>query len=252
MTGFKAAATNLNVKRPCPRKQHCHQQVNTMIDLTTLVDNLPIAIFLVGRHGGVLLSNRMARNIRRVDRREDRIERFGDMVGCPNVLENEAGCGFSQVCHFCRIKAMIEQAFTVKEGIPPFEINIGARSADVRSLRMTVTYIHLDDRLKAEREMCIVTVEDLTELKKKERLAAASETIGAICHEMNQPLQAIMGNVELLTQFQLEEGATSKIEKIFREMERIKDISTKLMNLSRYQTKPYLSTNILDVERAAG
>jgi K+-sensing histidine kinase KdpD len=100
--------------------------------------------------------------------------------------------------------------------------------------------------------MCIVTVEDMTELKKKERMEAASETIGAICHEMNQPLQAIMGNVELLTQFQLEAGAVLKIEKIFSEMERIQSINSKLMNLTHYQTKPYLSTNILDVERSAG
>jgi signal transduction histidine kinase len=117
---------------------------------------------------------------------------------------------------------------------------------------MTITYIHVNERLQSKQEMCIVTIEDITELKKKERLEAASETIGAICHEMNQPLQAIMGNVELLTKFQLDDGAVSKIDKIFSEMERIKSINTKLMNLARYQSKPYLSTNILDVERSAG
>lgn len=69
---------------------------------------------------------------------------------------------------------------------------------------------------------------------------------------MNQPLQAIIGNVELLTQFQLEDGAVSKIEKIFSEMERIKNINSKLMNLTHDRTKPYPSTNILDVERSAG
>jgi nitrogen-specific signal transduction histidine kinase len=122
----------------------------------------------------------------------------------------------------------------------------------VRSIRMTVTYVCVNKQLKTEQEMCIVTVEDMTELKKKESMEAASETIGAICHEMNQPLQAIMGNVELLTQFQLEEGAISKIEKILGEMERIQNINKKLMNLAHYQTKPYLSTNILDVERSAG
>jgi K+-sensing histidine kinase KdpD len=117
---------------------------------------------------------------------------------------------------------------------------------------MTVTYVPGNERLKTGQEMSIVTVEDMTELKKKERMEAASETIGAICHEMNQPLQAIMGNVELLTQFQLEKGAVLKIEKIFSEMERIQNINSKLMNLTHYQTKPYLSTNILDVERSAG
>jgi nitrogen-specific signal transduction histidine kinase len=147
---------------------------------------------------------------------------------------------------------MLGRAFAAKKSIAPFETNIGAPLKDVRNFRMTITYVCVDERLQTEQEMCIVTVEDMTELKKKERLEAASETIGAICHEMNQPLQAIMGNVELLTQFHLEDGAVSKIEKIFSEMERIKNINSKLMNLTYYRTKPYPSTNILDVERSAG
>ncbi len=229
-----------------------HEEVNTMIDLKTLVDNLPIAIFLVDRDGRLLLSNRVAKKDHDIDTRESKVKRFGDMVDCLNANENDAGCGFSKFCHLCQIKAMTDRAFAAKKSIAPFEANIATRSIGVRSLRMTVTYLCVDKRPKSEREMCVVTVEDMTELKKKERLEAASETIGAICHEMNQPLQAIMGNVELLTKFQLEDGAISRIEKIFSEMERIKSINAKLMNLTHYQTKPYLSTNILDVEGSAG
>jgi nitrogen fixation/metabolism regulation signal transduction histidine kinase len=228
------------------------KQVNAVIDLTTLVDHLPIAIFLVGRDGTILLSNRMAQQIQFVETRESKTQRFGDIIGCPNINENGAGCGSSESCHLCRVKTMIARAFAAKQSMAQFETNVSTSSMGVRSIRMTVTYIRVNERLKTEQEMCIVTVEDMTELKKKERMEAASETIGAICHEMNQPLQAIMGNVELLTQFQLEAGAFSKIEKIFSEMERIQSINSKLMNLTHYQTKPYLSTKILDVERSAG
>ncbi len=222
------------------------------IDLKTLVDHLPIAIFLIDRHGRVLLSNRTAKKNHRVDQHNDGTERFGDIIGCPNVNENGAGCGFSNACHLCRVKTMIDRAFTAKKNISPFETRIGTGSTGVRSLTMTITYIHVNERLQSKQEMCIVTIEDMTELKRKERLEAASETIGAICHEMNQPLQAILGNVELLTKYQLDDGAISKIDNIFSEMERIKSINTKLMNLASYQSKPYLSTNILDVERSAG
>jgi nitrogen fixation/metabolism regulation signal transduction histidine kinase len=228
------------------------KQVNAVIDLTTLVDHLPIAIFLVGRDGTILLSNRMAQQIQFVETRESKTQRFGDIIGCPSINENGAGCGSSESCHLCRVKTMIARAFAAKQSMAQFETNVSTSSMGVRSIRMTVTYIRVNERLKTEQEMCIVTVEDMTELKKKERMEAASETIGAICHEMNQPLQAIMGNVELLTQFQLEAGAFSKIEKIFSEMERIQSINSKLMNLTHYQTKPYLSTKILDVERSAG
>jgi nitrogen fixation/metabolism regulation signal transduction histidine kinase len=223
-----------------------------MIDLKNIVNNLPIAIILVNRERRILLSNRMAQKIHFVERRASKARRFGDMVGCVNVSENGAGCGSSESCHICQVKAMIDRAFTIKKSIAPFETNIDTRSMGVRNLTMTATYICVNKRPKSEQEMCIVTVDDITEFKKKERLEAATETIGAICHEMNQPLQAIMGNVELLTQFQLEDGAISKIENILSGMERIKNINIKLMNLSHYQTKPYTSTKILDVEGSAG
>ena len=242
---------NLNEKRYSQPAKGMHKKVNAVIDLTTLIDNLPIAIFLVGNDGGVLLSNRMAQKIHCVDPGKGSIERFGDFVGCPNATKNSAGCGRSKLCQLCQIKAKIGQAFSTKKSIAQFETVVGRPPIDYRTMRMSLTYICANKQLESEQEMCIVTVEDITELKRKERLEAASETIGAICHEMNQPLQAIMGNVELLTKFQLEDGAVSKIEKIFSEMERIQSINNKLMNLTRYQTKPYLSTNILDVERSA-
>jgi nitrogen fixation/metabolism regulation signal transduction histidine kinase len=252
LCGPGTATQDLNARPHGYQARQLKEKVNTMIDLETLMDNLPIAIFLIGRDGRVLLTNRVAEKNHCIDLRERKVKRFGDMVGCPNASENNCGCGLSEFCHLCRIKEKIDRAFTAKESIAPFEADTGTGSMGARSLRVTATYIGVAEGLKEEQEMCIVTVEDLTELKKKERLAAASETIGAICHEMNQPLQAIMGNVELLAKFQLEEGAVSKIEKIFSEMERIKSINSKLMNLTHYQTKPYLSTNILDVERAAG
>jgi nitrogen-specific signal transduction histidine kinase len=216
------------------------------------VNNLPIAIILVDRDRRILLSNRMAQNIHCADRRESKTRRLGDMFDCPHANENAAGCGYSESCHLCQVKAMIDWGFSTKKNIAPFEANIDTRSTGVRNLTMTVTYISVNERFKSDQEICIVTVEDITELKKKERLEAASETIGAICHEMNQPLQTIMGNVELLTQFQLENGAISRIEKILSEMERIKRINSKLMNFTHYRTKPYSSTNILDLERSAG
>lgn len=223
-----------------------------MIDVKTLVDNLPIAIVLIDKNRRILLSNRHAEKINHLDRCESQVKRFGDMVGCPNADENDAGCGFAEFCYLCQAKAMIELAFSTKKNIAQFETNISMSSMGVRSLRMTITYILLNERLNSEQEMCVVTVEDMTELKEKERLAAVSETIGAICHELNQPLQAIMGNVELLAEFKLEDKAISRIEKIYVEIERIKSINRKLRNITRYQTKPYLSTSILDVERSAG
>lgn len=221
-----------------------------MIDLKALIDNLPIAIFLVDKNRHVLMSNQVAKRIHFVDQSESKVQRFGDIIGCQNADENGAGCGFSSLCHLCQVKAEIDRSFTAQKSITQFETNISTRSMGVRCLKMIVSCARVNGLRKSRREMCIVTVEDITKLKKKERLEVANETIGAICHEMNQPLQAIMGNVELLTKFQLEDGAILKIEKIFSEMKRIKSINSKLMNLTHYISKPYRNTNILDVEKS--
>jgi nitrogen fixation/metabolism regulation signal transduction histidine kinase len=222
-----------------------------MIDLKTVVEHLPIAIFLVDKDRRILLSNGAAKKIQTVDRPENKIKRVGDAVGCSYADENAAGCGFSKYCHLCLAKEMIDRAFAAKTSIAQFDTDIDTRSKGIRSLRMTATYVCASGQLHLEQGICIVTIEDMSELKKKERLAAATETVGAICHEMNQPLQAIMGNAELLTSYQLEEDAITKIDKIRSELQRIKNINNKLLNLTQYQTKPYLSTTILDVERSA-
>lgn len=227
-------------------------RVIAKLDLNTVIKKLPIAIFVISADRRILLSNRLARQYHCQDRMENKGKRVGNVIGCANAEAHVAGCGFSEVCHLCKVKAIVDQTFARKQSTARYETSINTRAMGIRSLRMSLTYICTDESLASEQEICLVTIEDITEVKKKERMAAASETIGAICHEMSQPLQAIMGNVELLAQFQLGDSATLRIEKIYNEMGRIKSIVNKLMNMTQYQTKPYLGTYILDVERSAG
>jgi nitrogen-specific signal transduction histidine kinase len=221
-----------------------------MVDLKTIIDHLPIAIFVVDRERRILLANRLAEEMRFSDRGLGKRQRIGEMLGCANADDSHAGCGSSGFCHLCQAKAMIDRAFATQRCTGQFDTEIKVRSQGVRSLRITVNPICMEIVPTAQVQICTVTVVDMTDLKRKERLAAATETIGAICHEMNQPLQAIMGNVELLAQYRLEDNAYLKIKRIFREIERIKMITKQLMNVTDYRSKPYLSTRILDLERS--
>lgn len=223
-----------------------------MIDLKTIIDNLPLAIFAVDSERRVLLFNQMAKKIYGVDRNGNQPKRLGDIIDCTNASASVAGCGRSENCHLCQIKAQIDRAFAEKSSSDPLDTEIHIRSAGVRSLRITVAHIYSKTTPTSEGESCVVTVEDMTEIKKKEKLAAAVETIGAVCHELSQPLQAIMGGVTLLTMHQLEGSAIARLEKINSEIERIKNIKNKLMNITQYQTKSYLSATILDVEGSIG
>ena len=221
-----------------------------MLDLKNLIDHLPIAVFVIDRERRILLTNRLAQKMRRLDRGVDKDQRLGNMLGCENASESAAGCGFSGFCQLCQAKAMIDQVFADQKSTAQFDAEIKVHSEGVRSFGITVTPIHLNEKQTPAAQSCMVTVVDMTELKRKERLAAASETIGAICHEMTQPLQAIMGNAELLSNFRIEADAHLKLNQICNDIERIKKILKQLRSLTEYKSKPYLSTRILDIEKS--
>jgi len=100
---------------------------------------------------------------------------------------------------------------------------------------------------------------DLSEVKRaemerveRERLQAIIETVGAVCHEMNQPLMAISGYVELCL-MDLEPGhpARELIQKMLEQAERMGRITRKLTHVTSYRTKDYLDKKILDIDSAS-
>ena len=84
-----------------------------------------------------------------------------------------------------------------------------------------------------------------------ERLQAIIEMAGAVCHELNQPLQSIYGYCELLM-MDLEKGDQSykQIKRIKGQIDRVGEITKKLMRVKRYETKDYLKGKIIDIDRA--
>ena len=85
----------------------------------------------------------------------------------------------------------------------------------------------------------------------KEKLQAIIEMAGAVCHELNQPLQNIYGYCELLM-MDLEEGDQSyeQIKRIKGQIDRTKEITKKLMSVKKYETKDHLKGKIIDIDRA--
>lgn len=87
---------------------------------------------------------------------------------------------------------------------------------------------------------------------KKEKLKSILEIAGAVCHELHQPMQSIMGYSELLlAQVSEESPIYSKLRIINQEVNRMSEITQKLMRITRYRTKSYLQdTEIFDIHEA--
>jgi signal transduction histidine kinase len=105
----------------------------------------------------------------------------------------------------------------------------------------------------------VAILSDLTEKNRaalhrmqKERLEGVLETAGAVCHEFNQPLQALSGYTELMAMKLEDHDARSYIDKLTTQIERMRDITDKLQGVTRYETKKYTGkTKIIDIHKAS-
>ncbi|OGR15361.1 MAG: hypothetical protein A2097_00290 [Desulfobacula sp. GWF2_41_7] len=102
----------------------------------------------------------------------------------------------------------------------------------------------------------IATFTDISQRKaiekekfEKERLQGVLEMAGAVCHEINQPLQAILGYSELLLM-----GSESRyieqrnIQSIKSQAARIGKITKKLSGITHYRTVDYPGkSKIIDI-----
>lgn len=222
-----------------------------MVDLKTLIDNLPSAIIVVNTEQKILLSNKLAKELSSLEEKDMHGKRGGDILGCIYSEEDSKGCGFSKFCSFCAAKQAVERSFAESRNIDRFETDMATHSMGARSFKMTVTFIRMDEIRKSENAVCVVTIDDMTEYKRNQRLAASIETFNAICHEMNQPLQTIIGNADLLTQSGLEDGANTRLAKVHSGIERLKTITNKLMSYIDYETTAHPYRNIPAIEKSA-
>ena len=87
----------------------------------------------------------------------------------------------------------------------------------------------------------------------REKLAAAAETAGAACHELNQPLQTALGKIDLML-MDLAAAAPQRpgLERVQAQLERMAAITGRLMSITRYETRPYFQKDrIIDLARAS-
>ncbi len=82
------------------------------------------------------------------------------------------------------------------------------------------------------------------------KLQAAIETAGATCHEMNQPLQAVVLMTDLMmTQMDRDDPLLPRMEKMRQQVRRMADITHRLNRITSYKVKDYIGLgNILDLE----
>ena len=90
-------------------------------------------------------------------------------------------------------------------------------------------------------------------LLEKEKLNGVLEMAGTVCHDLNQPLQVILGYSQILKmETPRNSPANEMAGKIETQVENISRIISKIMRISRYETQAYPGNKkIIDLDKAS-
>ncbi len=87
----------------------------------------------------------------------------------------------------------------------------------------------------------------------REKLQALLETAGAVCHELNQPIQSVLSYCETtLMEIEGDDPIGKRFKKIMDQTRRMGNITRKLTRITKYETKDYLEgVKIVDIDKSS-
>jgi CheY-like chemotaxis protein len=93
----------------------------------------------------------------------------------------------------------------------------------------------------------------IKKLVEDEKLTGVLEMAGAICHELNQPMQTICAYTELIAlNLEDRERLGRDLKKIKTQIDRMAKITQKLMRITKYETRDYVEgQKIIDIDKAS-
>jgi DNA-binding response OmpR family regulator len=112
---------------------------------------------------------------------------------------------------------------------------------------------YINEELQARIDVGRRMIAFQVKLKEREKLQGVLEMAGAVCHELNQPLQVVSAYSEMLLMDLPESDSKYKmLTSIYSGVTRIGELTDKIMRITRYKSRPYLSNGkIVDIERSS-
>ena len=91
----------------------------------------------------------------------------------------------------------------------------------------------------------------IEQLAEEEKLKAVLETAGGVCHKLNQPLQFVLGSLQILMMdMEPDEPKHKELAAILERVETMGEITRKLADITRYRTREHAGgQNILDIDQ---
>jgi len=229
-------------------------KIYTKEGLLEVIDALPLAIAVLNKDRVIVFANRATSHF--VNQDDAQLIGYvgGEAFGCINHDEVPEGCGFGKKCLKCKLRKVIMDTIEQKEPRHLVEISMVFKKHGERHLRVSTLPMVLD-----ESEVVLLSIEDITIAKmyeqtvvEREKLSAVIKTAGGVCHEVNQPLMVILGYSELLLENLSEDDPKfSNLKEIHKQVTRLGEITRKLMKITEYKTKKYITSEIIDIDASS-
>lgn len=175
-------------------------------------------------------------------------KRVGDLLQCRNALAAEGGCGTHSFCGSCPIRAAIRQAFEQRRSFTDLEATLSIATAESETVECNAvisgSYFLLD-----EKENMVLTVHDITRLKKaEEELIHAKEKaenadvsksafLANMSHEIRTPLNAITGFAEIMGSANTEEEKAQYQEIIKMNADLLLQLVNDILDMSKIEAE---------------
>lgn len=222
--------------------------------LLEVIDALPLAIAVIDTNKAILFANKATYKF--VNKTESQLIGAvgGEAFDCINYSATSKGCGFGRECLKCKLRKTLLDTIDQKKAQAIVEITMTLKPHEKRHLRVSTLPMVLN-----QKDVILLSIEDITKSKQydqaiveKEKLSTAIQTAGGVCHEINQPLMIISGYSELLLENMSEDDPKfSGLKEISKQVTRLGEITQKLMKITGYKTKKYLSTEIIDIDASS-
>jgi PAS domain S-box-containing protein len=205
-----------------------------------LLENLPEAVAITGPEGGVEQVNAEFGRLFGFSKEEVRGRRLYEVI-CPEGQAEEGKAFHRRAMAGEVIRA---EAVRRRKGGTCLDVAlvVAPRFVEGRYAGNLILYRDISERKRAEQEKLQSAL-----------LAATVQTAGAACHELNQPLQVLLGQLEIMAQMShYDESIRARIKDSLKQVERLAEVTGNLQRITRYETKNYLAgQSILDIDRSS-
>jgi len=183
-------------------------------------------------------------------------KRGGEVLHCLHSTETTDGCGHAEDCGRCVIRNSVYEAVrggSVYRQSTSVDLIAGQVIVE-RDLMVTALPFRHQDR-----DQVLLVLEDVTEAKRaeatrrdRERLRGVIQMAGKAAHDLNQPLQVLIGAAYSLQEIELaDEAGREAVDDINQSVKRCSEVVRQIQRLIRDESSPPGGDSpIIDLDRS--